>query len=182
VVVYLLKCPNCGKEIINDENAVCPDCGKSVLTEIEENQTNSVQPQKQPDLVFAAALLTLISAAFVASVGYVGLYQYTSLVDFFGSTALPSNLQGFLVFGAISIVSSVCAMASGMFMLKRKNFKFSMVGQIALIVSVIVTYVFTPSVSYSFDVKAILMFAEVTVFLFAIISGLFVSSANTEFS
>ncbi|MDG6222979.1 MAG: hypothetical protein IAX21_01120 [Candidatus Bathyarchaeota archaeon] len=176
-------CPNCGKDVIIDENEVCPDCSKFVLTENDEKQSNSVQLQhKQPDLVFAAAILTLISAAFIASVGYVGLYQYASLVDYFGSTVLPSDLQGFLVFGAVSIICSICAMASGMFMLKKTNFKFSMIGILSLILAVFVIYVFTPSYSYSFDVRSILMFAEVTVFLFAIISGLFVSSSNTEFS
>lgn len=147
------------------------------------NQFNSFQlRQNQPDLVFAGALLTLISAAFVAGVGYLGLYQYVSLVDYFGSTALPSDLPGFLIFGTVSIVASVCAMASGMFMLKRSNFKVSMLGIIGLIVSVFVTYGFTPSYYYSVDIRAILMFTEVIVFLLAIISGLFVSSSNSEFN
>ena len=67
-------------------------------------------------------------------------------------------------------------------MLKRNNFKLSMLGIVSLIISVFVTYAFTPAYSYSFDVKAILMFTEVTVFMCAIISGLFVSNSNSEFS
>lgn len=181
MVVYLLICPNCGN-VIDAENGACPDCGKPLVAEKDEIQPNSVQlQQKQPDLIFAAAILTLISAAFIASVGYVGLFQYISLVDYFGSTSLPSDLQGFLVFGTVSIVCSISAMASGMLMLKRANFKFSMIGILSLMLAVFVIYVFTPSYSYSFDVRSILMFAEVTVFLFAIMSGLFISSSNTEF-
>jgi len=178
-----LICPNCGKEIFDEENAVCTYCGKSVATLKDENSLDSVQvQQKQPDLVFAAAILTLISAALIASVGYIGLYQYTSFVDYFGSTTLPSDFQGFLIFGVICVVGSIMALAGGMFMLKRNNFKVSMLGIISLLISVFVTYAFTPAFSYSFDAKAILMFSEVTVFMCAIISGLFVSSSNKEFS
>jgi hypothetical protein len=178
----LLICPNCGKEV-DDENTVCPECGKPVVTVKDDNCFNSAQTQqKQPDLVFAAAILTLISASFIASVGYIGLYQYTSLVDYFGSTPMPSDFQGFLIFGVVNIVSSVCALAGGMFMLKRNNFKLSMLGIVFLIISVFVTYAFTPAFSYSFDVRAVLMFTEVTVFMCAIISGLFVSNSNSEFS
>ena len=174
-------CPNCGKEILDDNNTVCLNCGKSLESE-ETNLSESVQvQQKQPDLVFAAAILTIISAAFIASIGYIGLYQYASLADYFG-VSMPSDFQGFLILGGVCIIGSVVALAGGMFMLKRKNFKFSLVGIISLIISVLVTYVFTPSYSYSFDVKAILLFSEVTVFVFSIMSGLFVSNSNSEFS
>jgi len=176
-----LICPNCGKEILFDNDTVCPNCGKSLASK-ENNISESVQvQQKQPDLVFAAAILTIISATFIASIGYIGLYQYASLADYFGAS-MPSDFQGFLIFGAVCVISSVLAMAGGMFMLKRKNFKFSILGIISLIVSVLVTYIVTPSYSYSFDVKAILLFSEVTVFVFSIVSGLFVSSSNSEFS
>ncbi len=181
--MYLLICPNCGKEVIDNENVICPDCGKPLVqTEVDHSSTSLQMQPKQPDLVFGAAILTLISATFVASVGYLGLYQYASLIDYFGSTMLPSDLEGFLIFGVVCLVVSVVAMASGMFMLKRNNFKFSILGLVALIISVFVTYIFTPSYSYSFDVKAILLFSEVTVFIFSIISGLFISSSNTEFN
>ncbi|MCW4021690.1 MAG: zinc ribbon domain-containing protein [Candidatus Bathyarchaeota archaeon] len=176
-------CPNCGKELVDDENAVCPECGKPVATIDDDNALTSVNAQqKQPDLIFAAAILTLISAALIASVGYIGLYQYASLADYFMSTTIPSDFQGFLIFGVVCIVGSMGALAGGMFMLKRNNFKLSMLGIICLIISVIVTYAFTPAFSYSFDVKAILMFTEVTVFVCAIISGLFVSNSYNEFS
>ena len=176
-------CPNCGKEVVDDENAVCPECGKPVATVENDNNLNSAPAQqKQPDLIFAAAILTLISAALIASVGYIGLYQYTSLVDYFGSTTMPSDFQGFLIFGVVNIVGSIGALAGGMFMLKRNKFKLSMLGIVSLIISVFITYAFTPAYSYSFDVKAILMFTEVTVFMCAIISGLFVSNSNSEFS
>jgi cation transport ATPase len=178
-----LICPNCGKEVVDDENAVCPECGKPLATVEDDNCLNSVQAQqKQPDLIFAAAILTLISAALIASIGYIGLYQYASLVDYFGSTTITSDFQGFLIFGVVCIVGSIGALAGGMFMLKRNNFKLSMLGIVSLIISVFVTYAFTPAFSYSFDVKAILMFTEVTVFMCAIISGLFVSNSNSEFS
>jgi len=178
-----LNCPNCGKELVDDEPAFCPSCGKPLAKVGDDARSNSVQAQKQQsDLVFAAAILTLISATLVASMGYIGLYQYTSLVDYFGSTSVPSNFQGFLIFGVICIVGSMGALAGGMFMLKRNNFKLSMLGIVSLLISVFVTYAFTPAFSYSFDTKAILMFSEVTVFMCAIISGLFVSSSNNEFS
>ena len=181
--MYLLICPNCGKELVDDGPAFCPRCGKPLAKVGDDACSNSVQAQKQQsDLVFAAAILTLISATLVASMGYIGLYQYTSLVDYFGSTVVPSDFDGFFIFGVVCIFGAMSALAGGMFMLKRTNFKVSMLGIVSLIISVIVTYAFTPTYSYSFDVRAILMFSEVIVFMCAIISGLFVSSSNAEFS
>ena len=132
MVVYLLICPNCGKEV-DDEPAFCPSCGKPLAAVDDNSCSNSVQVKKQQsDLVFAAAILTLISAAIVASMGYIGLYQYTSFVDFFGSTFAPTDFEGFLIFGLVCIVGSMCALAGGMFMLKRNNFKISMLGIVSL--------------------------------------------------
>ena len=85
----------------------CPKCGKSLTTEGEIVQSAFDLKQKRPDLVLAAAILSIVSAAFIASLGYIGIYQYISLLAYYDS----SLILGFLIFGVIGIIASVIALA-----------------------------------------------------------------------
>ena len=46
MVVYLLICPNCGKEVVDDKTAFCPSCGKPLAKVGDDARSNSVQAQK----------------------------------------------------------------------------------------------------------------------------------------
>ena len=93
-----MNCPNCN-EIVDEEATFCPKCGKPLGPEGELEQNSIYLPQKQTDLVLAAALLTIIAAAFMASIGYTGLYQYQRLLDYYRA----SELVGFLIFGIMGL-------------------------------------------------------------------------------
>ena len=174
-----MNCPYCGNEIIYEDATFCPKCGKSLVSE-DELQQNSIQmQQKRADLVLAAAMLTIIPATFMASIGYIGVYQYQSLLDYYGSS-LASEFLGFLIFGVIDILCAVFAVVGATFMLKRKRFKISILGVVLLLVSVVVTYITV--VQYQYGFTDILLFSEVSAFIFSILSGTLIFASKAEFA
>lgn len=167
-----MNCPYCGNEIIYEDATFCPKCGKSLEPADEI-------PKKRTDLVLVAAMLTIISAAFVASIGYIGVYQYTTLIDYYGSSR-ASEFLGFLIFGIADIIGAVLALVGGIYMLKRKHLKISVLGVIFLLVSVLVNYIII--IRYNYGFTDILLFSEVTVLIFSILSGVLIFTSKAEFT
>lgn len=167
-----MNCPYCGNEIIYEDATFCPKCGKSLEPADE-------LPKKRTDLVLVAAILAIISAAFVASIGYIGVYQYNSLIGYYGSSR-ASEFFGFLVFGITDIIGALLALVGGIYMLERKHLKISVLGVIFLLVSVLVNYIII--VHYNYGFADILLFSEVTVLIFSILSGILVFTSKAEFT
>jgi hypothetical protein len=171
-----LNCPNCGKEITDEDTIFCPKCGKSLTAEDEIQQGSMVTQQKSTDLLLAAGILSLISASFSSGLGYIAIYQYMSLVSFYGHDLL----QGFLIMGVFGIVASAFGLVGGLFMLKRKRIKVSMLGIILLVASVFVNYVLVQHYQYGFSDT--LLFSEITIFILAVWSGALVFSSKADFA
>jgi len=178
-VECLLNCPYCDNEIVYEDATFCPKCGQSLAPEGEIKQNSIQMKQKRADLVLVAAMLTIISAAFMASIGYIGAYQYQALIYLYGSS-LASEVLGFLIFGVVDIVCAVFAIVVGTFMLKRKHFKISILGVVLLLVSVFATYI--TIVQYQYGFTDILLFSEVSVFIFSILSGTLIFTSKAEFA
>ena len=182
-----MNCPYCDNEILDEDATFCPKCGKPLTLEEDEEQQNVVEvPQKQTDFVLAAAILTMISATFVASLGYVGVYQYFAAIDYyvtyysFSYSAASEIAIGFLIFGIDGIITAAFAVAGATFMLKRKLFKFTMLGTIFPLVSVVVTLLCVMSYGYGFT--DILLFTEVSAAILSVMSILLNYSAKKEYS
>jgi hypothetical protein len=131
--------------------------------------------QNQTDLVLAAALLTIVAAAFSSGIAYISSYQYISLLSYYGH----SVLEGFLILGGFAVAASAFGLAGGAFMLKRKRIKVSMLGVILLVASVFVNYITIQHYQYGFT--DILLFSEISIFIFSILSGVLVFTSKTEF-
>ena len=175
----LLNCPYCGNEIVYEDAIFCPKCGKSLAPDGELEQNSVDMPQKRADLVFAASILTIIAATFIASIGYIGVNQYNTLIDYYGSS-MASEFLGFLIFGVADILCAVFAVVGGMFMLKRKHLKISILAVISLLVSVFVNYI--TIVQYQYGFTDIMLFSEVSVFIFSILSGILIFTSKAEFT
>lgn len=167
-VECILICPNCGKEILDEDATFCPKCGHPLEAQ-----------RKSSDLVLAAGILTIVAAAFSAGLGYIALYQYTSLLTYYGST-LSSQFLGFLIFGIIDIIAAAFAIAGGIMMLKRKFIVISMLGVILLLVSAFVTYITIQHYNYGFTDTMLL--SEIAVIIFSILSGILVLTSKKEFA
>ncbi len=165
-VECLLKCPHCGEEVPYEDVSFCPKCGKSLDLQ-----------QKSTDLVLAAAMLTIISAAFSAGLGYLAFDRYMYYISFVD--------WGFLIIGFLSTVVSAFGIAGGIFMLKRKHINFSMLASILLLVSAVGNYVIIQynyqKYYYVTNFTGIALFCEITIIIFSILSGIFITTSKAEF-
>ncbi len=174
-----MNCPYCDTELVDEDAPFCPKCGKSLTSEDEPEQNSMIIQQKQTDLLPVAAVLTIIAATFMASIGYIGVYQTLALIDFYGTT-LASEFLGFMIFGIVDLLCAGFALVGGMFILKRKRFKISILGVVLLLASLLVTYII--NIQYEYGFTDILLFSEVSVFIMAILSGAIIFTSKVEFT
>ena len=179
-----MNCPHCGSELESEDATICPKCGESIVDEETETQQDVIEaPQKQTDLLLVASIVTMIAATFVASLGYLGVFQYVELIDYYVNyyglsySAASDFALGFFIFGIDGLVAGAFALAGAFLMLKRKWFMFSMVGTIFPLASVFVTFVCIQQYNYGFT--DILIFAEVAAAMFAFI-GIFLTFASRK--
>ena len=170
-VECLLKCPHCGEEVPYENVKFCPNCGKSLV----------VKQKIRTDLVLAAAMLTIISAAFSAGLGYLAFDRYVAYA--FGAESYTfAALAGFLVVGIFSIIGTVFGIIAGLFMLQRKNVNFSMLGVILLLVSAFADYIILYLYGYiQYGFSEIALFCEIVILIFSILSGMLLTKSKAEF-
>ena len=166
-----MNCPHCGEEVPYENVRFCPKCGKSLDLQ-----------QKRTDLVLAAAMLTIISAAFSAGLGYLAFDRYLSYVFNYSF----SLVLGFLIVGILSTVVSAFGIVGGIFMLKKKNVNFSMLGIILLLVSAFGDYItlqyYRLQYSQQYGFMEIALFSAILILIFSILSGIFITASKAEFA
>jgi hypothetical protein len=165
-----LKCPHCGEEVPYEGVSFCPKCGKSLDLQ-----------QKHTDLVLVAAILTIISAAFSAGVGYLAFDRY---IGFLGYSL--SGVLGFLIVGVLSAVVTVFGIVGGIFMLKKKQVNLSMLGTILLLVSAVGNYLtlqyYRRQYSLQYGFMEIALFSTIFILILSILSGIFITASKAEFT
>ncbi|MBN1784627.1 MAG: zinc ribbon domain-containing protein [Candidatus Bathyarchaeota archaeon] len=174
-----MNCPHCGSELESEDVTFCPNCGESLTAEDKTQQEVVETPLKQTDLKLAAAIFTMISATFVASLGYLGVYQYFALIDYYGPS-IASDVVGFLIFGVDGLIAAAFALAGAFFILKKKLFIFSMIGTIFPLASVFVTFLCIQQYNYGFT--DILIFAEVATAMLSVMSILLNFVSKKEYT
>lgn len=127
-------------------------------------------------------MLTIISAAFSASLGYLAFDRYITFVfDYSFSIVL-----GFLTVGILSIAASAFAVIAGIFMLKKKYVNVSMLGAIILLVSAFGNYItlhyYRLQYSQQYGFMEIALFCEITILIFSILSGMLITTSKSEFA
>jgi hypothetical protein len=171
-----LNCPYCDSELESEDSTFCPKCEESFE---EDENISKIICDKQTDLLLVAGLLSIISAVFIASLGYIGIYQYLYLVDNFGS-AIASEVQGFLIFGIIGVLCSIFSLIGSVFILKRKNLIISSFGFIFPIISVIATYITIDRFQYGFT-ENVTIFSGISVLILSLYAGSLILSNRNEF-
>ena len=178
-----MNCPYCGNELEDEDATVCPNCGKSLTPEDETKQDTSKVPQKRTDLVLVAVILIMISATFVASLGWLGVYQYFATIDYYMNYygySVASEVLGFFIFGVDGVIAAAFALAGVIAMLKRKWFKFSMLGTVFPLASVIVTLICV--LQYNFGFTDTLIFAEVSTAMLSIMGTILNFVSRNEYT
>jgi hypothetical protein len=82
--------------------------------------------------------------------------------------------------GAFGLVASAFGLVGGIFVLKRRRIRLSMLGIFLLVVSVFVNYLIIQYYQYGFS--DILLFAEISIFILSIWSGALVFTSKAEFN
>jgi len=173
-----LNCPYCDSEIVNEDAPFCPKCGRSLTPEDEIEEDSVEMPEKRTDLVLAAAILSMVSAAFVAGLGFIGVYQYNTLLSLYDAS-LASMFLGFLIFGVVGVVAAAFGLVGGVFMLKRKRFIISMLGAILPLISVVVTFISIQHYGYTFT--DLVLFTEIATAVLSSMSIILNFTSKSEY-
>ena len=109
-----MNCTNCGEQI-KDENALfCSYCANRLHF-----------AKKRSGLQIAAGVLTIIGACISISVGLIGLVPF---VLFFRTPLIYGSISYFLAMGIFCVFAFAFGLMSGIFTLRRKHFKLSIIG------------------------------------------------------
>jgi hypothetical protein len=116
-----LHCPNCGKEIL-DENAVsCPYCGKPLT--VPAHQAKAIRSTSLP----TAASVAIIMAATISAL--YGLLGTLNIVLELGRIGSNINLSFEILFqGFFGVLAFAFGLVAAIFTLKRRHFALSMFG------------------------------------------------------
>jgi hypothetical protein len=122
-----LNCPNCG-ELIKDEYALfCPYCANRLSV-----------AKKRSGFQITAAVLTIVGACLSVSAGLLGLVPFMST---FGRFSFFATYAYFLAMGVFNIFSFAFGLLSGLFILRRKHFWWSIIGTSLVLASGFATIV-----------------------------------------
>jgi hypothetical protein len=126
-----LNCEKCGKKILDETSSFCAYCGVSFDSKLKSN-----------DFLANAGLLSITAAAFSIAGGFVGLSSYQSYVSYYSyyGAEAPGAI-GFLLFAVFAVVASGFGFLGGLFLLKRRRFKLTVLGTLLMCASVVFTLV-----------------------------------------
>ena len=175
-----MECSNCGKEIIDENSSYCAYCG------------NPFDSTKQiVKLSNSSATFLIFSSVFTLVLGVIGIlnYQaapanYAANAQYYASIGLTeadflANYLGFLFFGILNVAVFVPGFIGGLSTLFKKNYKLSLISSIivfcASIASLIIIWF------YEYGYSDIVLFSEIPIFVFSILSTYLVIKSKREF-
>jgi len=186
LAVTELRCPNCGKEILDEQAVYCPYCAKPIATSIPSYAhpfpsppAPYITPVKRSGFPIASGVLAIIAACISDIFGIFGIigsfqsyyyyYGYHYIVDY---RLLFTGIFGLLGF-ALGLTGGICA-------LRRKNFAMAIVGVCFILMSSLFTVSLGSVYATSYSLVGVFFFGLPTLIL-AIISLIFVAISKNEF-
>ncbi len=156
-----MNCPNCGKEIREEDALFCPYCALPLKL-----------MKKRSGFPTAAGVLAILSASFCMVWAIPALIN---AINYFGSRWYSSSYSIFmLISGLFSIVAFALGLAAGIATLKRQRFPLAVAGQSVVLASSIVIGFFMP---YGFG-----WILGVPLLVLSIISVVFTAISKKEFT
>jgi hypothetical protein len=165
-----LNCADCGKEIIDEDSSFCAYCGNPF--ESKKNKT---------ELLGGAAILIIIAATFTLALGVIGLMNYQATVAYY--TSIGGDIApylGFLLFGLIDIILAIPGLLGGVSALFKRRYKFSFIAAILVLSSSLATFIIIEFYAYGY--ADIVLFSEIPILVFSILSILLINKSKSEFS
>jgi len=154
-----LNCPNCGREVTNQDATFCPYCAKPLRL-----------VQKRTGLPLAAGILAIIPSCLIGFSGIAGLIAAAIIEPVLMVMALP--------FLALTILG----LSAGIFMIKRRHLTFSILATSILLVSGAIFLVMSFAIPVS-DITSALNYLWSTIMMvLSTLSLLFAAISRNEFS
>jgi hypothetical protein len=165
-----LNCAECGKEIMDEDSSFCAYCGNP----FDSKKNKSV-------LLGGAANLLILAATFTLSIGIIGLMNYQATVAYYSSIGGDiAPYLGFLLFGLIDIIMFIPGLLGSLSALFKRRFKFSFITAILVLCSSLAT--FTIIQFYAYGYADIVLFIEIPILVFSILSIFLIYKSKTEFN
>ena len=178
--ITLLECSKCGKEIIDENSSYCAYCGNPF------DSTKQIRT-----LSISAGIFLIISSVFSLVLGFIGLLNYfvapetyAANAQYYASIGLTeadflANYLGFLFFGILTVAVFVPGFIGGTSTLFNKNYKLSLTSTIivfcASIASLIIIWF------YGYGYSDAVLFSEIPILVFSILSTFLVIKSKREF-
>ena len=175
-----MECSKCGKEIIDENSSFCAYCG---------NPFDSVEQKVK--LANSSATFLVFSSVFSLVLGVIGLLNYLAApanyaanAQYYASIGLTeadflANYLGFLFFGILNVAVFVPGFIGGTSALFKKNYKLSLTSAIivfcASLGSLIIIWF------YGYGYSDIVLFSEIPILIFSILSTYLLIKSKPEF-
>jgi DNA-directed RNA polymerase subunit RPC12/RpoP len=160
--VMNLYCPNCGKEVPNEDAIFCPYCSKPLRL-----------AKKQSGFPTAAGILTIIAACATIVIGIFGFLNFASYYPYYSRYYVPYWFDNLFI-GIWSTICFAVGLSAAIYSIKRTRFVLSIIGTSLLLVTPFV--VFTESSFSGLEVFGI------PVLILSLLSVVFVSISKGEFT
>ncbi|MCW3997498.1 MAG: zinc ribbon domain-containing protein [Candidatus Bathyarchaeota archaeon] len=165
-----MNCAECGKEIIDEDSSFCAYCGNPF--DSKKNKT---------ELLGEGAILLIIAATFTLTIGIIGLMNYQATVAYIASVGGDiAPYLGFLLFGFIDIIMFIPGLLGGLSALFKRRFKFSFIAAILVLCSSLATFIIIQYYAYGY--ADIVLFSEIPILVFSILSIFLINKSKTEFN
>jgi hypothetical protein len=164
-----LNCAECGKEINDENSSFCAYCGASFDSK-----------KKNPGLLVGSAILLILAATFTAGIGVIGIINYQATAAYIIEVGGDISIYfGFLLFGIIDLIAFVPGLLGGTSTLFKKSYKLSLITAIIVFCSSIANFIIIEYYAYGY--ADIVLFSEIPILIFSILSIFLITKSKEEF-
>ena len=121
-----LYCPNCGKEVLNEDAIFCPYCSKPLRS-----------AKKQSGFPTTAGILAIIAACITIVIGIFEFLNFASDYPYNYRYYIPYIFDNLFV-GIWSTICFAVGLSAAIYSIKRKRFVLSIIGSSLLLVTAFV--------------------------------------------
>ena len=176
----MLNCAECGKEIVDESSSFCAYCGNS----FDLKKSNR-------ELLSTAAILLIISSVFALVFGAIGILNFQAAPASYAANAqyyasinvteadFMATYLGFLFFGVTNVIAFIPGFLGGISTLFKKSYKISLITSIVVLFSSIVTFIIIQYYAYGYSDSV--LFSEIPMLIFSILSIFLITKAKKEF-
>lgn len=156
-----MNCPNCGKEILDEQATYCPYCAKPLIPPAPAAKT-----MKRTGFPIAAGILTILAACVSFIIGF--LFGFTGII-------------AFLILGILDILAFAFGLTGGMFSLERTHFPLVIFGISFLLSSMVVSIILLRATAFAAFQWGVWFLFSLPIIILSILGLIFAAISKREF-